>query len=93
MQGGLIVAAGRVRSKKNKSQKKNETIRPTQNTPRNSQQPGDRDHLETARDETRSTRLPTLARSDRFRLVEIGVVQLSQSVKTTNVTHTDRLNK
>ena len=31
-------------------------IRPTQNTPRNSQPPGDRDQLETARGETRSTR-------------------------------------
>ena len=35
--------------------KKNETIRPTQNTARNPQQPGHRDHLETARDETRPT--------------------------------------
>ena len=33
-----------------------EKIRPTQNTPRNSQPPGDRDQLETARGETRSTR-------------------------------------
>ena len=31
---------------------KHEKIRPTQNTPRNPQQPGVRDHLETARDET-----------------------------------------
>ena len=30
--------------------------RPTENTPRNSQPPGDRDQLETARGETRSTR-------------------------------------
>ena len=43
--------------RKKKSKKKNTTkIRRTQNTPRNPQQPGDRDHLETARDETRSTR-------------------------------------
>ena len=56
-QGGLILAAGRVRSKKKKSKiKKHEKIRPTQNTPRNPQQPGDRDHLNMARDETRPTR-------------------------------------
>ena len=42
--------------------KKNEKICPTQNTPRNPQQPIDRDHLETARDETRHTRLPIPAR-------------------------------
>ena len=30
--------------------KKTKKIRPTQNTPRNPQQPGDRDYLETARD-------------------------------------------
>ena len=41
-------------------QKKNETkntkFRRTRNTARNPQQPGDRDHLETVRDETRPTR-------------------------------------
>ena len=52
-QGGLMLAEGRVRSKKNKLKKKkkkneNEKIRPIQNTPRNSQQPGDRAQLETA---------------------------------------------
>ena len=57
-QGSHILAAGRVRSKKNKQtrRKKNEKISPTQNTPRNLHQPSDRDHLETARDETRLTR-------------------------------------
>ena len=35
---------------------KPEKIRPTENTPRKAQQPGDQDHLETARDETRPTR-------------------------------------
>ena len=60
-------------------EKHGKKIRPTQNTPRNPQQPGDRDHLETVRDATR--------------FAEIGLVQLSQSVKTTNVTHTDRLIK
>ena len=62
-QGGLILAAGRVRSKK-----KRDKIRPTQNTPRNPQQPGDRDYLETARDETRATRSPMLARFHRTRV-------------------------
>ena len=57
-QGGLILAAGRVRSKKEKTIKinKHQKIRPAQNTPRNPQQPGDRDHFETARDETRPNR-------------------------------------
>ena len=55
--GGLILAKGRVRSKKNKIGKKcAEKIRPTQDTPRYPQQPGDRDHLETAHDETHPTR-------------------------------------
>ena len=53
-QGGLILAAGRVRSKK-KNEKKTVSRR-TQNTPRNPQQPGDRNHLEAACDETRPTR-------------------------------------
>ena len=52
-QGGLILAAGRVRSSKKKRKEKHEKIRPTQNIPRNPQQLRDRDHLETARDETR----------------------------------------
>ena len=68
-QGGLVLAAGRVRSKKKKNRKKtHEKIRPTQNTPRNQQQPGDRDHLETACDETRPTHSPTLARFHRSRV-------------------------
>ena len=61
-QDGLILAAGRVRSKKKKieekksKKKKHRKIFPTQNRPRNSQPPGDRDQLETARGETRPTR-------------------------------------
>ena len=39
-----------------KQNKKHEKSRPTLNTPRNPQQPGDRDKLEAARDETRPTR-------------------------------------
>ena len=52
-QGVLVLAAGRVRSKKTK---KHEKIRPTQNTPRNPQQPGNRDQIAMACDETRPTR-------------------------------------
>ena len=37
-------------------EKHGKKIRPTQSTPRNPQQPGDRDHLETAREKTRPTR-------------------------------------
>ena len=57
-QGGVILAVGRARSKKKKQLKKtkHEKIHPTQNTPRYPQQPGDRDHLETTRDETRPAR-------------------------------------
>ena len=57
-QGGLILAAGRVRSKKKKNRKKENhgKIRPTQNTPRNPKQPGDRVQLETTCEETRPTR-------------------------------------
>ena len=52
-----ILAAGRVRSKKKKLKKQNpKKSRRTQNTPRNLQQPGDRDQLEMVRDETRPTR-------------------------------------
>ena len=62
---------------------------PTQNTPRKRQQPGDRVQLETACEETRHTRYsPYSPASIDLRFVEIGLVQLSQSVKTTNVTHT-----
>ena len=68
-QGRLILIAGRVRSEKKKNEKNNHSKnRRTQNTPRNSQQPGDRDHLETACDETRPTRSPTLALFHRSRV-------------------------
>ena len=68
-QGGLTLAAGRVRSKKKKSRKKKrEKIRPTESTPRKPQPPGDHDRLETACDETRPKRSPTLARFLRSRV-------------------------
>ena len=39
--------------RRKETNKKTKIIRPTQNTPRNPQPPGDREKLETARDETR----------------------------------------
>ena len=51
--GGLILAVGRVRSRRKKMSEKS---RPIQNTPRNPQQPGDRDQPEAARDATHPTR-------------------------------------
>ena len=87
-----------VRRKENKSKKqKIEKSRPTENTPRNPHQPSDRDHLETAREKPRPTRYSPASIDTGF--VEIGLVQLSQSVKTTNSTShtrthipTDKLN-
>ena len=68
-QGGLILAAGRVRSKKKKfEKKKRKKICPTQNTPRNPQQPRDRVQLETACKETRPTHQPILSRFHRSRV-------------------------
>ena len=66
------VCVGRKKTKKKnkekKRKKKTKKIRPTQNTPRNLQQPSDRDHLEAARDETRPKRLPILACFHRSRV-------------------------
>ena len=61
---------------------------PTENTPRNPHQLSDRDHLETAREKHGPRVSPYSPDSIDPELVEIGHVQLSQSVKTTNVTHT-----
>ena len=66
----------------------NAKSRRTQNTPRNLQQPGDRDHLETACDEHVPRVSPCSPASRDLGFVEIGLAQLSQSVKTTNSTHT-----
>ena len=54
-----------VRRKKKEKRKNTKESRPTLNSPRNQQQLGDRDHLETTRDETRPTRSHMLARSHR----------------------------
>ena len=48
--------------------KRKRKSRRTQSTPRNPQWPGDRDHLETACDETRPPRQPVLARFHRSRV-------------------------
>ena len=55
-QRDLILAAGRVRWKKEKIEKKQgKKSAPPRNPPRNPQQPGDRVQLEIAGDETRPT--------------------------------------
>ena len=88
-QGGLTLATGRVRSKKKKQSKKN----PKKTAPPKSHHES---HSSPAT-KTKSTRRETnhVPRSSPYLLasidaefVEIGLVQLSQSVKTTNVTHT-----
>ena len=95
---GSLATSGRVLvhefENKCKLMKNTKNSLPTENTPRNQRQPGDRDHLETTRDETRPTRYPYSTASIDSGFMEIGLVQLPQSVKTTNVTHThtDKLN-
>ena len=78
-----VCVRGKKLGKKNKKK-----IRPIQNIPRKPQQPGDRDHLETASE----NHVPCVSQYSPASIdtgfVEIGLVQLSQSVKTTNVTHT-----
>ena len=91
-QGVLTLAAGRVRPKEKKSRKKKaEKTRPTENTPRKPQQPGDDDFLETACDETRPTRSPTLARLHRSRVCgNRPRIALAISKNDECYTHTDR---
>ena len=69
-----------VRVRRKKTETKHKKIRPIKNTPRNPQQPGDRDHLETACNEhVPRVRLHSPTSIDPG-FVEIGLVQLSQSV-------------
>ena len=89
-QGGLILAAGRVRSKKKKIEEKNITKK---SAPANT-------HHEIHSSPANATTLRRRATKHVTRVcpyspasidnefVEIGLVQLSQPVKTTNVTHT-----
>ena len=88
-QGGLILAAGRVRSKKKKIEKKNtekksaspkthHEIHSSPATASNSRQHA-RKHVPRVS--------PYSPASIDLGFVEIGLVQLSQSVKSVNVTH------
>ena len=66
-------------------------IRSNQNTPRKPQQPGDRDHLNTACDETRSLRSPTFARFHKSRVCgNRPRAALAISKNDECYTHTDR---
>ena len=65
-QGGLILAAGRVCVQSERNENKKTNFRRTQKTP-HPQQPGDRDHLETACDEIHPMRWPI------FRVKSIGL--------------------
>ena len=70
---------------------KRDKIRPTENTPRKPHQPGDHDHLETDREETRPTRSPTLARFHRYRVcANRPRTALAISKNDECYTHTDR---
>ena len=73
-QGTLVLVAGRVRSKKKKGINIRNPIT-LKNTPRNPQQPGDREPFETAFNETRPTRYPySNAASIDPGLVDVGLV-------------------
>ena len=92
-QGGLILAAGRVRSKKKKKWGKKKIMKKSASP---------KTHYEIYRNPATATNSRRRATKHAPRVspyspasidpgfVEIGLVQLSQSVKTTNVTHTDR---
>ena len=68
-------------------EKHGKKVRPTQNTPRNPQQPGDRDpSRQRAKHHVPRVSPYSLASIDTG-FVDIGLVQLSQSVKTTNIAH------
>ena len=89
--GGLVLEVSRVRSKKKKRRKKKITTKSTPpRTPRKTQQSGGRDHLETARGETRPTLQSILARFHRYRVCGIRprtALAISKNDKL-NVTHT-----
>ena len=87
-QSGLVLAADRVRSKEKNEQKNGKKSRPLENTPQNPHQPSDRDHLETACDETRPTRSPTLARFHGSQVCGIRPRTALAISKTLNVTQT-----
>ena len=73
---------------------KTRKFRSTENTPRKPQQPGDHDRLETACDETRPTRSPTLARFHRCRVCENRPrTALAISKNDECYTHTDKTHR
>ena len=90
-QVGLILAAGRVSSKEKKAEKKNT---------KKSAPPKTHHKSHSSPATTTASRRHVMKNVPRVRphssasidpgLVEIGLVRLSQSVKTTNVTHADR---
>ena len=89
-QGGLILAAGRVRSKKKETERKN--------TEKKSAPHRTRHEIHSSPATASNSRPQARKHVPRVSLyspayidpgfTEIGLVQLSQSVKTTNVTHT-----
>ena len=91
-QGGLIPAAGRVRSKKKQKTKKN--------TEKKSAPPKTHHDIHSSPATATTSRRHVMKQVLRVRphspasidpeFVEISLVQLSKSVKTLNVTHTDR---
>ena len=88
-QGVLMLAAGRVRSKEKKHVKKNhEKIRPTETHHETHLSPA----TATTSRQRATKRVPRVSPYSPASIdpgfVEIGLVQLSQAVKTTNVTHT-----
>ena len=78
--------AVRFRTKINEKKNTYEKKRRTQNTPRNPQQPGDTSRWLATKHVPRVSPYSPASIDPGF--VEIGLVQLSQSVKTTTVTHT-----
>ena len=89
MQGGLVLAARRVRSKEEKTNKKNEKNPPHRN---HTTKPASAQRPQTTSRQLTTKRVPRVSPYSPASIdpgfVEIGLVQLSQPVKTTNVTHT-----
>ena len=88
-QGGLILAAGRVRSKKKDEQKARNPASPqSHHEIHSSPATATTSRRSATKHVPRVSRYSAASKDPGF--VEIGLVQLSQSVKTTNVTHTHR---
>ena len=84
----MLVALGLRLNLKTQTHGKHGKIRPTENTPPNPQQPATATNSR-RRAKTHAPRVsPHSPASIDARFVKIGLVQLSQSVNTTNVTHT-----